>query len=501
MTAMLRSIACRSIVVLAALLLAASPARAAQTDRIVVGMVLEPPHLDPTQSPAAPIKEILYANVMEGLTRIDQSGALLPDLAESWTVAPDGLAYAFRLRSGVKFHDGAPFSSSDVRFTFERGAAPESVNNLKKSLFTSITAIETPDPQTVILRLAKPDFLLLYRVGLSEAVIFSPSSAANAKSDPIGTGPFRFVRWNKGDRLELTRVADYRAADTTGLRDIVFRFIADPAAIVAALLSGDVDAFPNGIPPENIPQLQADPRFTVKVGQTEGKTLLAINNGKKPFDDVRVRRAIAHALDRKAIIDGAMFGYALPIGSHFSPMDPGYVDLTGVYPYDPARAKALLAEAGFPDGFSASLKLPPPSYARRSGEIIAQQLAAIGIKVTIEPLQFPQWLANVFTNKEYDLTIISHTEPLDIDIYSRPEYYFNYKSPRFNETIAAIPATPDAADRDKLYGEAQRILAEDSVNGFLFLLPKLAAWNKDISGLWENSPVQANDLTKVGWKK
>ena len=462
-------------------------------------MVLEPPHLDPTQSPAAPIKEILYANVMEGLTRIDQTGAIVPDLAESWTVSPDGLAYTFKLRAGVKFHDGAPFASSDVKFTFERGAAAESVNNLKKSLFSTISAMETPEPQTVVLRVARPDYLLLYRVGLSESVIFSPASAANAKSNPVGTGPFKFVRWNKGDRLELTRAADYREPDTTGLKDIVFRFIADPAAIVAAMLSGDVDAFPNGIPPENVPQLQADPRFTVKVGQTEGKTLLSINNGKKPFDDVRVRRAVAHALDRKAIIDGAMFGYALPIGSHFSPMDPGYIDLTGLYPHDVVKAKALLAEAGFPDGFGATLKLPPPPYARRSGEIIAQQLAAVGIKVTIEPLQFPQWLANVFTNKEYDLTIISHTEPLDIDIYSRPEYYFNYQNAKFNEIIAAIPTMSDAAARNKLYGEAQRILAEDSVNGFLFLLPKLAAWNKDIAGLWENSPVQANDLTKVRW--
>ncbi len=196
-----------------------------------------------------------------------------------------------------------------------------------------------------------------------------------------------------------------------------------------------------------------------------------------------------------------MFGYALPIGSHFSPLDPGYVDLTGRYPHDVAKAKALLAEAGLPEGFSATLKLPPPPYARRSGEIIAQQLAAVGIKVAIEPLQFPQWLANVFTNKEYDLTIISHTEPLDIDIYSRPEYYFNYQNTKFNEIIAAIPATPELAARNKLYGEAQRILAEDSVNGFLFLLPKLAAWNKDITGLWENSPVQANDLTKVRWGK
>jgi len=481
--------------------LAALPATAAPRDRIVVGMVLEPPHLDPTQSPAAPIKEILYANVMEGLTRIDQKGATAPDLAESWTVAPDGLAYTFKLRSGVKFHDGAPFSAADVKFTMERGAAPDSVNNIKKSLFSTISSVETPDPQTVILRLAKPDYLLLYRLGLSEAVVFSPSSAANAKANPVGTGPFKFVRWTKGDRIELTRVADYREPDTTGLKDIVFRFIAEPAAIVAAMLSGDVDAFPNGIPPENIPQFQADPRFVVKIGQTEGKTLLAINNGKKPFDDLRVRRAIAHALDRKAIIDGAMFGYALPIGSHFSPLDPGYVDLTGRYPYDVAKAKALLAEAGLPDGFSATLKLPPPSYARRSGEIIAQQLAAIGIKVTIEPLQFAQWLANVFTNKEYDLTIISHTEPLDIDIYTRPEYYFNYRNPKFNEIIASVPATPDEAGRNHLYGEAQRILAEDSVNGFLFLLPKLAAWNKDIFGLWENSPIQAVDLTKVGWQK
>jgi peptide/nickel transport system substrate-binding protein len=489
------------LVTLIVIPLAVAPAPAAPRDRIVVGMVLEPPHLDPTQSPAAPIKEILYANVMEGLTRIDQKGAVIPDLAESWTVAPDGLAYTFKLRSGVKFHDGAPFSAADVKFTFERGAAPDSVNNLKKSLFVTIASVETPDTQTVILRLNKPDYLLLYRVGLSEAVIFSQPSAANAKANPIGTGPFKFVRWNKGDRLELTRFADYREPDTTGLKDIVFRFISDPAAIVAAMLSGDVDAFPNGIPPENIPQFQADSRFTVKVGQTEGKTLLAINNGKKPFDDVRVRRAIAHALDRKAIIDGAMFGYALPIGSHFSPLDPGYVDLTGRYPYDVEKAKALLAEAGLPDGFSATLKLPPPSYARRSGEIIAQQLAAVGIKVTIDPLQFAQWLTNVFTNKEYDLTIISHTEPLDIDIYTRPEYYFNYKNPKFNAVIAAIPATADEAGRNRLYGDAQRILAEDSVNGFLFLLPKLAAWNKDITGLWENSPIQATDLTQVGWRK
>jgi peptide/nickel transport system substrate-binding protein len=488
---------------LAALLLALAPAlpAAAAKDRITLGMVLEPPHLDPTQSPAAAIKEILYANVMEGLTRIDQTGAVVPLLATSWTAAPDGLSYSFKLKEGVAFHDGTPFTSADVKWNLERNAAPQSANVLKRALYANIGAIETPDAQTVIVHLGTVDYLLPYRLAMGEAVLFSPKTAGEARTNPIGTGPFKFARWAKGDRLELQRVEPWREPNTTGLKIAVFRFISDPAAIVAAMLSGDIDAFPNGIPPENLVQFQGDPRFTVKAGLTEGKTILAINNGKKPFDDVRVRRAIAYAIDRKAVIDGAEFGYGVPIGSHFSTLNPAYVDLTGMYPHDPAKAKALLKEAGLGEGFSASLKLPPTAYARRSGEIIAQQLAAVGIKVAIEPVQFPQWLTNVFTNKEYDLTIISHTEPLDIDIYSRPEYYFNYQNSKFNEVIAKIPTVADTAGRDELYKEAQRILAEDCVNAFLFQLPKLAAWNKDLTGLWENSPVQADDLTKVKWMK
>ncbi len=493
----------RPLALLAAFLMILSPApeaRAAQKDRIVLGMVLEPPHLDPTQSPAAAIKEILYANVLEGLTRIDEKGAVQPQLAASWTISPDGLTYEFKLKPGVKFHDGTELTSADVKATLERGAAADLVNPLKQLLFEKIAAVETPDPSTVTLHLARPDYLLLWTLGLGEAVVIAPKTIATTKTNPIGTGPFKFVRWNKGDRLELQRFKDYREPDTTGLETAVFRFISDPAAIVAALLSGDVDAFPNGVPPENLPQFQADARFTVDVGLTEGKTLLSINNGKKPFNDVRVRRAIAYAIDRKAIIDGAEFGYGVPIGSHFSTLNPAYVDLTGIYPHDPAKAKALLAEAGYPDGFRASLKLPPPSYARRSGEIIQQQLAEVGIKVALEPMQFPQWLTNVFTNKDYELTIISHTEPLDIDIYSRPGYYFNYHNPGFDELMATIPTIADEDARIRLYRDAQRILAVDSVNAFLFQLPKLGAWNKNLSGLWKNSPVQANDLTRVSWK-
>jgi len=235
------------------------------------------------------------------------------------------------------------------------------------------------------------------------------------------------------------------------------------------------------------------------IGSTEGETILAINNGGAPFDDLRVRRAIAHALDRQAVIDGAMFGYGTPIGSHFAPHHPAYVDLTGRYPLDLDKARALLAEAGHPDGFEATIKLPPPTYARRGGEIVAAQLAKIGIKVEIIPVEWAQWLEQVFRGRDYDLTIVSHTEPMDIGIYARDDYYFNYKSEDFRAIMDRLTAAVGQDERYALMGEAQRRLADDAVNGFLFQLAKHGVWNAKIQGLWENSPVQANDLTEVYW--
>ncbi len=132
------------------------------------------------------------------------------------------------------------------------------------------------------------------------------------------------------------------------------------------------------------------------IGTTEGKTILALNNARKPFDDIRVRRALAYAIDRKALIDGAQSGYGKPIGSHYVPTDPGYVDLTGVYPYDPAKAKALLAEAGVKPGTEITIMLPPPTYARRGGEVIAAMLEQVGIKAKLVPIEWAQWLDQVF---------------------------------------------------------------------------------------------------------
>ncbi len=465
---------------------------------LVVGMHLEPPHLDPTAGAAAAIDEVTYANLFEPLTRIDAGGAVVPGLAERWTVSEDGLTYRFHLRPGARFHDGTAADSADVKFSLDRARAADSVN-AQKGYFAAIAAVEAPDPGTVVVTLSRPDGAFLFHMASGDAAIVAPETAATNKQAPVGTGPFRFERWVAGDRVVLARNPDYDGPKPA-LDRVTFRFIADPAAQVAALQAGDVDSFPQFGTYEALPRFRDDPAFTVTVGTTEGETILATNNARKPFDDPRVRRAMAHAIDRKTLVDGVLFGNGVAIGSHFPPHRPGYVDLTGLYPYDPAKAKALLAEAGLPDGFEATLKLPPPAYARRSGELVAAMLAEAGIRLRIEPVEWAPWLEKVFRGKDYDLTVIAHTEPLDIDIYARPDYYFNYRSDRFLAAEAELSRSQDPARRQALHAEQQRILAEDAVNAFLFLLPTVTVQKAGVEGMWVNRPIQANDVTGVRWK-
>jgi peptide/nickel transport system substrate-binding protein len=474
----------------------AGPAFAARTD-LVLGMPLEPPHLDPTAGAAAAIDEVLYANVFEGLTRIGSRGEVLPGLAESWTVSDDGKVYTFKLRTGVKYHDGTDFSADDVKFSLDRARADDSTN-AQKGLFAAIDTVEVVDPATVKVTLKNPQGSFLYNMGWGDAVIVASESAETNKEKPVGTGPFKFDNWAKGSSITLVK-ADGYWGDPVALEKAEFRIIPDAAAAVPALLSGDVQALPNFQLGDALPQVQGDPRFKVVIGSTEGETVLSTNNKKPPFDNLKVRQAIAHAIDRKAIIDGASGGFGVPIGSHFSPANAAYIDLTGTYPYDPAKAKALLAEAGFPDGFKTTLKLPPVGYARDGGQIIASELRDIGIEAEIIPVEWADWLKQVFTEKDYDLSIVSHTEPNDIDIYARKDYYFNYDNPAFDKVIEELNLTSDDAKRTELYQQAQKILADDAVNGFLFELPKIGIWDAKVEGLWDNSPIQANDLTKVKW--
>lgn len=487
----------KRFVALAAVLVLTASAAAAQRTDVVVGMQLEPPNLDPTGGAAAAIDEVVYANVFEGLTRFADDGTIRPALAESWEIAPDGLSWVFNLRPGVTFHDGLPLTAEDVVFSFDRAMAEDSTN-AQKQLFAGINEVTAIDDVTVEIGLDQPKGSLLTNLAWGDAVIVSPASAESNATKPVGTGPFKFSQWVQGDRVELVRNPDYWG-EPAKLDKVTFKFISDPTAAFSAMMAGDIDAFPNYPAPENLAQFEADPRFQVIVGATEGETILAMNNERPPFDDIRVREAVAHAVDRQAIIDGALFGYGTPIGSHFSPTHPAYEDLTGLSAHDPERAKALLAEAGHPDGFRTTLTLPPPAYARRGGEIVAAQLRAVGIDARITNVEWAQWLEQVFKNHDFDMTIISHTEPMDIEIYARPDYYFGYDDPVMRALIAGVEATADPAEQAEILRAAQERIAGHFVNAFLFQLPKISVADAQLRGLWANSPTQANDMTAVSW--
>jgi peptide/nickel transport system substrate-binding protein len=466
-------------------------------DSVTIAVQLEPPNLDPTGGAAQAIDTVLYHNVFEGLTRFEADGAVVPSLAQSWDISDDGLTYTFNLVPGVMFHDGTAMDSADVVFSLDRARAEDSTN-AQKALFEGIAAVEAVDPVTVKVTLAQPNGSFLFNMAWGDAVIVAEESIAKIATNPVGTGAYRFSDWAQGDRIDLVRNDDYWGM-APAIETATFRFISDPTAAFAAVMAEDVDAFAGFPAPENLPQFDADPRFTVLRGNTEGETILSTNNKMPPFDNVLVRQAVAHAIDRQAIIDGAMFGVGTPIGTHFAPHNPDYVDLTANSAYDPEKAKALLAEAGFPDGFSTTLKLPPPSYARRGGEIIAAQLREVGIETEISNLEWAQWLEEVFKGKDFGLSIVSHTEPMDIGIYANPDYYFQYDNTTFQELIEELTITADPDGRSARLAKAQTIISEDYVNGYLFELAYTSVVKSELQGMWENQPTASVDVTALSW--
>ncbi|OUR75295.1 hypothetical protein A9Q83_17855 [Alphaproteobacteria bacterium 46_93_T64] len=482
---------------LASAIFAPMTAQAAKTT-VNFAMRLEPPGLDPRTGAAAAISLITLYNIYEGLTRIGADGTVKPALAKSWTVSPDGLVYTFNLEGGVKFHDGSEFDSSDVKYTFEENAA-EGSKNKRKSRFTNMAKIETPDANTVVITLKEPRGDLLAQLGESTAVIVDPDSDGGNATKPVGTGPFKFVRWIKGDSVKMVAADTYRDPSSVQIKKATFRFINDSAARMATLLTGDVDF--TTVPNETIGQFKLGDQFQILEGTTNGETILSTNNKSEALSKLKVRQAIAHAINRQEIIDGAMFGYGTPIGSHFAPHHPDYVDLTNTYPYDPEKSKALLAEAGYPDGLALSLKLPPvDDYARKGGQIVAAQLEKAGFKITIQNVDWPKWLDEVYKKKNYDLSIVSHVEPMDINIYSRKGYYFNYSNEAFDKVVKDAETALTPSVRSAKLKEAQMILAKDAVNGFMFQLARVVVVRKGLEGVWKDLHLFSTDLARMSWE-
>ena len=486
------------LVVLAACSVAFPAAAPAQN--LVVQVATEPPGLDLTATPASATAAVVFYNVQEALVKVDRHGKIVPWLAERWHTA-DNKNYTFFLKRGVRFHNGRELKAADVKFAIDRAMNPETKHPYP-GYYEAIGDIIVKDDYTITVTLKGTNANFLLNMARQGSVMYPREAVDTLKSEPIGTGPYKVAEWVRGDRIVLVKNPDYHVKGLPKLDRVTYRFIPDPNAALAALKSGDIDAAIFGIGPEHVPDLQKDGRFQVIIGETTNDVIMSMNNSRKPYTDVRVRRAITHGINKPEVVKGAMFGLGRVLGTNVDPLNPYFVDMSGAMPHDAAKAKKLLAEAGYPNGFETVLKVAPQYYYTvRTGEVIADQLGKIGVKVKIEQIEWGQWLSRVWKDAEYDLTIIGHAEAWDIANYAKPTYYFRYDSAEFQKLFKESEVTVDDKARRELYVRMQKKLVEDAPVVWLYIHPRLAVTKKGLQGLWKDLPLPAFDLSEVAWAK
>ncbi|MBW2060914.1 MAG: ABC transporter substrate-binding protein [Deltaproteobacteria bacterium] len=464
----------------------------------MVSLPNEPHGLDPTINLSTATHKIVCANIFEGLARVNRNGNLAPGLAESWTISMDGRIYTFLLSKKTRYHNRERFTSKVAAWNLQRIISRGNNGHLM-----GIARIETPDPNTLVITLKEPDSLFLARLSEGEALMLPMKGYGPAITYPVGTGPFKFAQWVRGERLELIRFKGYRNQALPYLDKVTFKFISDPKTRLAALKAGQIDVVMGySASPKSALTLAQDGRFKVLSGLSTGEVILAINNKAAPFNDLKIRQAVTMAINREELINKAMFGFGAPIGSHWSPVTPYYVDLTDLYPYNPEKARKLLEEAGYINGFEAVMKLPAPyMYLQRTGLVLARMLGRIGISVKLEVLDWEEWNREVFERKNFQLAVNSHTKAWDIDLYADPASYIQYDSERFRQTLTKALKALNEEEKKKYFKLCQRIIAKDAASGFLFSMPTLQVMKVQVMDWWENYPTKAMDLTRVWLKK
>jgi peptide/nickel transport system substrate-binding protein len=438
---------------------------------------------------------VLLYNVYEGLVKLDKVGKIKPLLAKSWTLSKNGLVYTFTLQKGVRFQNGDALTAADVVFSFERVLHPPPHHpHPHADDMAPVKTVQAVDATTLRVTLKQRSHGWLYAMTGPAGVIFDPKAISTLATHPVGTGPYAFSSMVPQYSVTLTKSPSYWGTPAS-VDKIVFRYYTDPNALVNAELAGDVDIIDNVPEPEQMKQFSDKSKFQVVEGLTNGKVLLSINNARTPLNKLLVRRAISYAIDRKALIKTAYAGYGKLIGTHSSPADPWYLDLANTYPYDPAKAKQLLTQAGYSKGFSVTLQVPPVNYAVSSSTFVQAELAQVGIKVKLEPVDFNLWINRVFDAGNYDLTIIAHVEARDLVKYADRQYYWHYNNKTVQKLIAQGDGAPTDAQWIADYRKVERIITTDAVNDWLFLLPNLEVVRAGITGYPTNGLSLSFDVT------
>lgn len=442
---------------------------------VAIRLVLEPGNLDIRETAGAALDQVLMDNIYQGLVARTPEQEIVPSLATDFDVSADGLTYTFTLQEGVTFHDGQELTPEDVVWTLQtRQSTPAWRDSARLANITSVAA----EGQTITITLSQPDSSFLWNLSGRAGVILKKDDAVDYKTAANGTGPFILADWREGDSITFERYEDYWG-DAAKVQEVVFSYIPENQAAVNAALTGDLDVL-TGFVADLQEQIEADGEFTVEFGESTDKGTLAFNQSPgSPLADERIRQAIRMAIDHEAFIEALGSGQTMygPIPS----LDPGYEDLSSVAPFDPDAARALLAEAGAED-LELTLKIPN-FYPTTIPQILVSNLDDVGITLSVKSIDFATWLTDVYTNKNYELSFVLHTEARDFENWANPEYYFTYNNPQVQDLYAEALAATDPEAAAALLAQAAKIVSEDAAADWLFNGASAVAIANTISGM------------------
>lgn len=427
------------------------PSDEAEKDELTIGILLAPTNLDIRNTSGVALDQVLADNVYQGLVGFAPGSLdVRPVLAEEFTVNDDGTRYEFVLREGVTFHSGAPLTADDV------------VTSLHDTFGGSIS-VSAPEERLIVIELDAPNSFLPFQLAGREGLILESAATNDLKNTANGTGPYRLQSWTEGDNITLVRNEDYWGEPAT-LDTAIFRYIPDGKAAVNASLDGDLDV-QIAVLPTLTPELEANENFTLVNAASTDVFTLAYNGARAPFDDPRVRTAFSQAIDTESLVI-ALQGDGTPLGGPITSLEPGYEDLTSVNAYDPDNARALLAEAGV-ENLEVTVTAPN-FYDTVALDIVASQLAEVGVTLNIEQVEFGTWLEDVYTNKDFDLSYVDHAEAFDFVNYTRADYYFGYDNPEVRALYEAALKAGSLDEMSTLLAQAARIVAEDAPATWLY---------------------------------
>ncbi|WES66115.1 ABC transporter substrate-binding protein [Microbacter sp. GSS18] len=458
---------------------------------VAIRLVLEPGNLDIRRTAGAALDQILVDNIYQGLVSRTPEQDIVPALASDFSVSPDGLTYTFTLREGVTFHDGSELTPADVVWSLETRRDSDDWRDAAR--LANVDSIDA-DGQTITLTLSEPDSTLLWNLTGRAGIILKRDDDVDYNTAENGTGPFVLDSWRQGDSITFVRNEEYWG-DAAQVAEVVFDYIPDNQAALNAALAGEVDVV-TGFDANLQEQIEATGDFALVLGESTDKGVLAFNQSEgSPLADQRVRQAIRQAIDHQGFVEALASGQTLygPIPS----LDPGYEDLSEVAPYDPDAARTLLAEAGAED---LELTLTIPNfYATTIPTILVSDLNEVGITLTVESVDFSTWLTDVYTNRDYDLSFVLHTEARDFENWANPDYYFTYDNAEVQDLYAQAVASTSESQASTLLERAARIVSEDAAADWLFNGASVVAVGFDVAGMPSvnvNERLNLAELTK-----